>query len=91
MNKIVELNKIEKQRNKIIDKIKEEIRVKRGNLHDWDYISVHHGWTFWYECRLCGIRNGEDRELSKEKKEEKCPFFDKDFIPDMNDLREYLK
>jgi hypothetical protein len=82
-----QLQKIEQEKREIISKIKKEIKNKRGDLHDWEYISVHHGWTFWYQCKLCGKYSSEDRDLSNELKKEKCNFFDVDFIP--NNLLKY--
>jgi len=91
MDELIKLQKIEKEKLKTINEIKDAIKIKRGDLHDWEFTSVHHGWTFWYSCKLCGKRNDEDRKLTKEDKEEKCPFFENDFMPDIYYLEKYLK
>jgi len=91
LRELIALQKTERAKLRIIKKIKDAIKTKRGNSHDWKFTSVHHGWTFWYSCKLCGKNNGEDRELTKENKKEKCSFFDDNFIPDVNNLKEYLK
>jgi hypothetical protein len=91
MKELKLLKKIENNKLDVIKKIKEEIISKRGNLHDWDCTSLHHGWAFWYECKLCGRLLSEDHELTKIEQTEKCPFFDDDFIPSINKLEEYLK
>jgi len=91
MKILIELQKIEKERLKVINKIKGIIKAKRGNLHDWEGTSVHHNWTFWYSCKLCEKIKDEDRKLTEEDKEEKCPFFDDNFIPDIDNLIKYLK
>ena len=91
MKEIIELQKIENEKLKLINKIKDIIKTKKGDLHDWKGTSVHHNWTFWYTCKLCEKRKDEDRELTKEDREEKCLFFNNDFIPDIDDLKIYLK
>lgn len=91
IKELVQLQEIENEKLKIISKIKDIIKTKKGDSHDWKFHSVHHGWTFWCSCKLCKKSNGEDRELTKENKEEKCSFFNDNFIPNINDLKEYLK
>ena len=79
-----ELESIKQSLNKIKDKIKTQ---KGDDLHDWEYISVHHGWTWWHKCRLCGKYSGENKDLSKEQRKEKCSFFDSNYVPNLWKLK----
>ena len=92
MKKEVEaLQKIESEKRKVINQVKDRLKTKRGNTHDWDYVSVHHGWTFWHRCKLCGKYKEKDRELTKKDMTEECPFFGEHFIPYIENLKEYLE
>jgi len=72
------LQKNEEERIIIVRKIKNEIKKKRGDLHDWEYHSFHHNWTYWYKCKLCNTYSPLDIELTDELKKEKCQFFNND-------------
>ena len=93
IKEIKELQKIEDEKLKIINKIKGIIKTKRGDLHDWEFYSVHHGWTFWYSCKLCEKENGKNRKLTREAKKEKCPFFNNTTLDTLgiDKLENYLK
>ena len=91
MRKLEELQKIEDQKQHKLSEIKEDIKKRKGNiLHDWEYVSEHHGWTFWYECRLCGKMSVQDRALSDANKKEECAFYNKMFIPNIKDLERIM-
>ena len=90
-NKLTELKEIEALKLKKLREIKLEIAKHRGNTrHKWEFISIHHGWTFWYKCRLCGKIKEEDRNLTKQDKNEECRFFIKHFIPNIWELEELI-
>lgn len=85
------IEKLEKEKQKIINKIKKAIKVKRGDLHNWESYSVHHGWTWWYKCDFCGEMTSENTKLTEENKNEKCSFFNKTYIPTIEKLEEINK
>ena len=84
------LERIEISRMQVINKIKAMIEKRNGNCyHDWEYITQHHGWTYWHVCKLCGKTSDQDRELSEEKLKEKCHFFNKRYVPNISCLKKY--